>query len=466
MALALPGPSAGRPRRWRSSSRRSNPSPCSIPVPSPSAAKTSSRAAASAESRSISTRPSSFTSAASQPRRPRSTRPAGCATSTSRRASRSSRPRSASSTVQRGRRLKEEVARLESELSEARGRASTSRSRRFPNFIHPEVPEGGEDDARELRRVGEPARFDFEARDHLVVAEGHRRNRLRIPERGSPARVVLPEERSRPPRARPPALRARPSCSAAGFTPVHHARRRAPRDRRRARLQPEGPGDPDLLARQRRSLPRRDRGDHARRAAPRRDPERGETCRCAMRASPIATAPKPALTGGRARASTGCTSSPRSRCSSSRPRRPPRPCTTSCSPWRSASSAASSFPIGSSTSRRGDLGAPAYRKFDIEAWMPGRGDEGGSFGEITSDLELHRLPGTQATGTLPPQGRQRGEEDRVPPHLLNGTADLERAHRSSLLLEVHQRADGGSPRSPRPCSPTWVARTPCAPPKT
>ena len=31
----------------------------------------------------------------------------------------------------------------------------------------------------------------------------------------------------------------------------------------------------------------------------------------------------------------------------------------------------------------GDLGAPAYRKFDIEAWMPGRGDEG-EYGEVTS----------------------------------------------------------------------------------
>ncbi|NBK22198.1 MAG: serine--tRNA ligase, partial [Spirochaetia bacterium] len=30
----------------------------------------------------------------------------------------------------------------------------------------------------------------------------------------------------------------------------------------------------------------------------------------------------------------------------------------------------------------GDLGAPAYRKFDIEAWMPGRGDEG-EYGEVT-----------------------------------------------------------------------------------
>ncbi|MBR2281237.1 MAG: serine--tRNA ligase, partial [Spirochaetales bacterium] len=30
----------------------------------------------------------------------------------------------------------------------------------------------------------------------------------------------------------------------------------------------------------------------------------------------------------------------------------------------------------------GDLGAPAYRKFDIEAWMPGRG-ENGEYGEVT-----------------------------------------------------------------------------------
>ncbi len=31
----------------------------------------------------------------------------------------------------------------------------------------------------------------------------------------------------------------------------------------------------------------------------------------------------------------------------------------------------------------GDLGAPAYRKFDLEAWMPGRG-EAGEYGEVTS----------------------------------------------------------------------------------
>ena len=43
----------------------------------------------------------------------------------------------------------------------------------------------------------------------------------------------------------------------------------------------------------------------------------------------------------------------------------------------------------------GDLGAPAYRKYDLEAWMPGRGD-GGEWGEVTStsnctDYQARRL---------------------------------------------------------------------------
>ncbi len=43
----------------------------------------------------------------------------------------------------------------------------------------------------------------------------------------------------------------------------------------------------------------------------------------------------------------------------------------------------------------GDLGGPAYRKFDLEAWMPGRG-EAGEYGEVTStsdctDYQSRRL---------------------------------------------------------------------------
>ena len=50
----------------------------------------------------------------------------------------------------------------------------------------------------------------------------------------------------------------------------------------------------------------------------------------------------------------------------------------------------------------GDLGGAAYRKYDLEAWMPGRrrirrGDQ---------HLELHRLPGPPARYPLPQRGRK------------------------------------------------------------
>ena len=41
------------------------------------------------------------------------------------------------------------------------------------------------------------------------------------------------------------------------------------------------------------------------------------------------------------------------------------------------------FPIASWTRPPEDLGGPAYRKYDLEAWMPGRG-EAGEWGEVTS----------------------------------------------------------------------------------
>ena len=84
----------------------------------------------------------------------------------------------------------------------------------------------------------------------------------------------------------------------------------------------------------------------------------------------------------------------------------------------------------------GDLGAPAYRKFDIEAWMPGRG-EGGSYGEITSasnctDYQARRLRA---------RFRRKGSKRNEFLHTLNGTA-VSNARTIMLLLEVHQRADG------------------------
>ena len=65
----------------------------------------------------------------------------------------------------------------------------------------------------------------------------------------------------------------------------------------------------------------------------------------------------------------------------------------------------------------GDLGGPAYRKFDLEAWMPGRGDNG-EYGEVTSasnctDYQARRL---NIRYKIP---GQRGTEFV---HTLNGTA--------------------------------------------
>jgi seryl-tRNA synthetase len=72
--------------------------------------------------------------------------------------------------VEEGRRIKEEVAGLENELREARDRLD-GLVRDIPNFIHPDAPVGGEQDFRELRQVGEVPRFGFEVQDHLAIAE-------------------------------------------------------------------------------------------------------------------------------------------------------------------------------------------------------------------------------------------------------------------------------------------------------
>jgi hypothetical protein len=84
----------------------------------------------------------------------------------------------------------------------------------------------------------------------------------------------------------------------------------------------------------------------------------------------------------------------------------------------------------------GDLGAPAYRKFDIEAWIPGRGD-GGDYGEVTStsnctDFQARRLK---------TRFRRKGTKKNELVHTLNGTAvAISRA--LITLLENHQQADG------------------------
>ncbi len=84
----------------------------------------------------------------------------------------------------------------------------------------------------------------------------------------------------------------------------------------------------------------------------------------------------------------------------------------------------------------GDLGGPAYRKFDLEAWMPGRGTAG-EWGEVTStsnctDYQARRL-GVRY--------RKAGEKGTSFAHTLNGTAvAISRA--IVAILENYQQADG------------------------
>ncbi len=83
----------------------------------------------------------------------------------------------------------------------------------------------------------------------------------------------------------------------------------------------------------------------------------------------------------------------------------------------------------------GDLGGPAYRKFDIEAWMPGRGEKG-EWGEITSasnctDYQARRL-GIRYK-------EQGGKNPFV--HTLNGTA-LAVSRTLIALMENFQQQDG------------------------
>ncbi|MDP8947697.1 MAG: serine--tRNA ligase [Actinomycetota bacterium] len=83
----------------------------------------------------------------------------------------------------------------------------------------------------------------------------------------------------------------------------------------------------------------------------------------------------------------------------------------------------------------GDLGGAAYRKYDLEAWMPGRDD----YGEVTStsnttDYQARRLR---------IRHRRASQEGGRPQllHTLNGTA-LAISRALIALLEIYQQEDG------------------------
>jgi seryl-tRNA synthetase len=84
----------------------------------------------------------------------------------------------------------------------------------------------------------------------------------------------------------------------------------------------------------------------------------------------------------------------------------------------------------------GDLGGPAYRKYDLEAWMPGRG-QGGEYGEVTStsnctDYQARRLN---------VRAKAAGQKGTRLVHTLNGTA-VASTRALLAILENFQQADG------------------------
>jgi seryl-tRNA synthetase len=84
----------------------------------------------------------------------------------------------------------------------------------------------------------------------------------------------------------------------------------------------------------------------------------------------------------------------------------------------------------------GDLGGPAYRKFDLEAWMPGRG-EAGEYGEVTStsnctDYQARRLN---------VRFKKKNEKGTHFVHTLNGTA-VATGRAMIAIMENCQQSDG------------------------
>ena len=353
-----------------------------------------------------------------------------------------------------GRRLKEEVARLEAQVEAARV-ALEAAVAGLPNFLHPEVPEGGEDDGRELRRVGEPRRFAFPARDHVAVAEGlagidfeggakvagqkwyYLKNDLVLLELALQryALDVLLED---------------------GFTPFVTPDVARPEIVDGLGYSPRGPetqiyslANADLCLvgtaeitlgglladtlLEEEALPlkyaglshcfRTEAGSHGRESKGLyrvhqftkvemfafTRPEESE----AMHAHLLAL---------EERIFQGLEI-----------------------PYRVLDIAAA------------DLGAPAYRKFDVEAWMPGRG-EGGAYGEVTSasnctDYQARRLR---------VRFRRKGGKRTELVHMLNGTA-VANSRAIVALLENHQRADG-TVAVPKALQP-YVGREALRPPR-
>ena len=332
-----------------------------------------------------------------------------------------------------GRRLKEAVGQHEDDLASAR-RELERHLDAIPNFIHPDVPVGGEEDFRELRRVGEPPAFDFDALDHLGLADRHDCIDFEAGARVAGQKFYYPKNAA-------VLLElglqryALDVLLADGFTPFITPDLARPEIVAGLGYAPRGPetqiyslANADLclvgtaeitlggmyadqiVAEE--DLPlklagishcfRTEAGSHGRESKGLyRVHQFTKVEMFAIVRPEDSSAMHDHLLGLEEKIFQGLEI-----------------------PYRVIDVAS------------GDLGAPAYRKYDLEAWMPGRGDAG-DWGEVTSasnctDYQARRLR---------VRFRRTGSKKNEIAHMLNGTA-VANSRALIALLENHQRADG------------------------
>lgn len=86
-----------------------------------------------------------------------------------------------------------------------------------------------------------------------------------------------------------------------------------------------------------------------------------------------------------------------------------------------------------------DLGGPAYRTYDLEAWLPGKPNKTGGMGDWAEVTSASNCTDYQARGLNIKYKNKRGERGYV--HMLNGTA-IAVSRAIIAILENGQRADG------------------------
>jgi len=86
-----------------------------------------------------------------------------------------------------------------------------------------------------------------------------------------------------------------------------------------------------------------------------------------------------------------------------------------------------------------DLGSPSIRTYDLEAWMPGKPNKGGSMGDWAEITSTSNCTDYQARGLNIKYKKEDGKKEYV--HMLNGTA-IAISRALIAIMENYQQADG------------------------